>query len=279
GHGAAGGRGSPHLARRVWVADPPLAFAGDAERRARGGRPRRLALHAPSRADRALSGARASAAGPGLRRRQRHDPPQGGGAGDRRRGDRPRRVDRCGEHPDLPARRLHPRRQHRRSGPDRRASRRPCAVRTPRAGARRGRLGARGGPRPGRGRGRRRDLEPDRIARRGARATARGEGRARARTSRDSGQLHFRRSRRGSRIVQGAAPRRRSCECQKLCGGPGLPGRRHAPPHRSARVGSGHGRRPGDPDRPGRGVVSPLDRPDRLARRDAAGISDDHGPL
>ena len=77
------------------------------------------------RGDRRLAGelraAGASDAGGGVRRRQRHRPPQGGGAGAGRLalGDRPR--DRRREHAQLRGRR-DPRRQHRRRRPARRAS-------------------------------------------------------------------------------------------------------------------------------------------------------------
>ena len=103
------------LPGRLRLAGRALALAADAQRRARGRRPRRLALPAAAAAAGAVRRDRARAAGGRLPRRQRDDPAQGGGA----RARRPRRP--------TPARAIgaantltfedggDPRRQHRRA--------------------------------------------------------------------------------------------------------------------------------------------------------------------
>ena len=129
------------LPRRLRLAGRALALAADAERRAGGGRPGRLALPAAAAAARAVRGDRPRAARGRLPRRQRDDPAQGGGARARRRGDRRRAGDRRGQHADLRGRRDQGR-QHRCAGPAggaRRAGGGPSRARARRGRIRRGR--------------------------------------------------------------------------------------------------------------------------------------------
>ncbi len=75
-------------ARRPRVAGRPQPLARDPQRRARRARVERLALPAPARPAAALRRDDARARRGGVRRRERHDPPQGGRARPRRRGER-----------------------------------------------------------------------------------------------------------------------------------------------------------------------------------------------
>ena len=84
--------GAAHPPRRARLAGRAQPLAADPERRARGGRPERLALPAAAGPARAVRRDRAGARGGRVPRRQRHDPAQAGGARARRRARPPPRA-------------------------------------------------------------------------------------------------------------------------------------------------------------------------------------------
>ncbi len=208
----------------------------------------------------------------GFRGRERHDPPQGGGARARRRGDAGgARAIGAANTLTLRAGRRDPRRQHRRAGPARRAAR--AAPRPHRALI----LGA-GGQRPrrrlraARGRRRRRGgLEPDP----GARARRSPPTSACAPSRRPSRPTCSSTARRSASTM----PMQRSRTCRwapmtsgiRVRGRPRLPGRRHRAPGGGDAGWEHGGRRPGDPGPPGRAEPRDVDRHAGAPRGDASG--------
>ena len=125
--------------RRLAGGAQPLA--GHAERRARGRRAARLALPVASDSTGAVRRDGGGAPGCRLSRCQRHDPAQASRARPRHGPDGASARDRGRQHPPVRARRSDSRRQHRRAGPDRRASGLADRPDRARAGGRRERSG------------------------------------------------------------------------------------------------------------------------------------------